>query len=544
MPGASSRPHKRPVQHYDSDEKSASSSEPESDYGIQPTGAQRNKGHPSSTDPTDQVNELQRLLKESELRLQQVEKTQKELAAKVAEQSRDVQTESRSRNRQKREAKKSSTRTKPNSSSSSKHRMAQQQHARPASSSSHSPSPPPPPSCRTTRMKHSPNADSLITPKIEDQIRLYARKFFVMNEITICSDAFAPLPSNPDEIIEVDAIDRYLDEESALQGLISELHAVVPKELHELMEKYSGFADEFLHAHGNIRRSIIHQLRAETAGGIFEKPQRFYHYDYDWQNNTEFAMLLRPFPKDMPRFRKTGVLLYPPILFKEKKRNMKDFLFAPEVPWVLRTILFGPSSLTKKKPSKHSNAYKWSLKGVTPGAIALAAVLTIFLHSTDRHFEAVGGISGFQYAQMHSRFKQLINQGLDKNPDHFKKLVKFFNDQVFIYGSASSLKAGNDLLDDSDGDVDFSDGIDEAINAIGEDNQDQDEDNDDDDGGWSRGDLSIIKHGDNDEAIDANECSESDAEAPADTPMEDANANLVSLIILYSSLFSITNINT
>ena len=55
---------------------------------------------------------------------------------------------------------------------------------------------------------------------------------------------------------------------------------------------------------------------------------------------------------------------------------------------ILRVMLFGPSSLSKKRPSgPTSNGVRWGVREATPGMIALAAmIVSVYL----LHFSNIG----------------------------------------------------------------------------------------------------------------------------------------------------------
>src|ERR1700688_3810122 len=69
------------------------------------------------------------------------------------------------------------------------------------------------------------------------------------------------------------------------------------------------------------RRAIIHQLGTKTAPKIFSRSHSYYSFDYDRSILPAFVAEL-VFPSDQA----TGFSKFAPILFPDRKRNMRVFL--------------------------------------------------------------------------------------------------------------------------------------------------------------------------------------------------------------------------
>jgi hypothetical protein len=134
---------------------------------------------------------------------------------------------------------------------------------------------------------------------------------------------------------------------------------------------------------------MLHQLRAETAPKIFAQDPQFYAAKYERATLPHFKAELY-FPESGDHFSK-----YAPILFPDRKKDMKVFLKCPYLAQVcysyvvysflrciiyqmLRTVLYGAQSLVDKKPSNTTVASLWNIKSVTPGSIALVAIFVCF----------------------------------------------------------------------------------------------------------------------------------------------------------------------
>ncbi|KAF9642036.1 hypothetical protein BDM02DRAFT_3080219, partial [Thelephora ganbajun] len=142
-------------------------------------------------------------------------------------------------------------------------------------------------------------------------------------------------------------------------------------------------------------------------------------------------------------------LLLPLILFPDGSQNKRDVFLNPALVKVLKVILFGPSSLADS--GMHSGpkpaGIKWKLCEVTPGAIALAAILVRFLLSPDEDFLQTGVNSGIKYIQSFKKYKEMLTE--DPNSRVFKRIISEFNASLFGVAPTPS----DDFVPD-DGDYD------------------------------------------------------------------------------------------
>lgn len=172
-----------------------------------------------------------------------------------------------------------------------------------------------------------------------------------MNKLYVAHNAFLqPQPVG----VHADDSTRWQTEESALEGLIAELYEELPARLHGMLANTSHFRDRFQSALNSNRRTIIYQLRTPTAGQIFKQNQA--HYLARSDRSTVFrAMIIEP---GMQKFSK-----FAPILFPGTRRTTKKILRNPGLPLMLRSILFGASSLSaSRQPSTSTVGHLWGVK--------------------------------------------------------------------------------------------------------------------------------------------------------------------------------------
>lgn len=293
------------------------------------------------------------------------------------------------------------------------------------------------------KTKDAKPANSKISEN-DEVIALYGRRFGVMNEIWVTKSAFLK-PRPPD--VRSDALDRWETKESAFKGLIAELYEEIPETLHPMLEKTAHFRDRFRSALDANRRAIIYQLRTQTAGLIFGQNQA--HYLAKSDRSTVFQKMINDKPDK--KFAK-----FPPILFPDMKRSSRRVFANPSLPLMLRSILFGASSLSaSRRPSTSTVGHLWGINTVTPGAVAFVAVVAIFLHSIDEKFEAEGHKSNIPYLRLFATYKEIIVTKLTEGNEYFEEIFRWYNSQIFKW---FEIATGNE-----DGESDSTD-IDEILN--------------------------------------------------------------------------------
>ncbi|KAG1888881.1 uncharacterized protein F5891DRAFT_921186, partial [Suillus fuscotomentosus] len=127
---------------------------------------------------------------------------------------------------------------------------------------------------------------------------------------------------------------------------------------------------------------------------------------------------------------------------------------------ILKASLHGITSLhhASSGGGAHTNSMKWSVRQVTPGSIAWAAVLAIFLLSPDTEFSSagIGKRSTISYKDLFFTYKKvLVTKWKTKRIVH---IVSNINNYIFKAARPSAL--------DSAVHEDFTDAIDRALAAL------------------------------------------------------------------------------
>ncbi|KAG2034407.1 hypothetical protein BDR03DRAFT_842599, partial [Suillus americanus] len=85
-----------------------------------------------------------------------------------------------------------------------------------------------------------------------------------------------------------------------------------------------------------------------------------------------------------------------------------------------------------------TNARKWNFEQVTPGSIAWAAIIVIFLLSPDTKFQksGLGKSSGINYKDLFYHYKKLLLTKLDSH--HIQTIIQNINREVFSSAKSSA----------------------------------------------------------------------------------------------------------
>ncbi|KAG1858284.1 hypothetical protein C8R48DRAFT_579702, partial [Suillus tomentosus] len=153
---------------------------------------------------------------------------------------------------------------------------------------------------------------------------------------------------------------------------------------------------------------------------------------------------------------------FPPVLFlgTQDDSSLKTVFGNWELlAKVLKAALRGVTSLHQETSGgPKTNARKWNFEQVTPGSIAWAAVIAIFLLSPDTEFQksGLGKSSGINYKNLFYHYKKLLLTKWDSR--RIQTIVQNINREVF--GSAKSSASG------PAGQEDHSSEIIRAMNAL------------------------------------------------------------------------------
>ncbi|KAG1898709.1 uncharacterized protein F5891DRAFT_1190494 [Suillus fuscotomentosus] len=194
--------------------------------------------------------------------------------------------------------------------------------------------------------------------------------------------------------------EHWLSPQSIEDGVKAELFKFIPEIDHELMG-YKNFAPHFAKGVSGIRSEMVSDVKS-CAGAIFGLKSEFF---------------------------------FAPVLFLHPERPNKDeFLKTAKLVRVLKVALFGKSSLSATYALAPKTKGKlWQLRNTTPGMIAAAAVVAIFVLSGDKDLYAKGEKSNILYQQYHNYYRQRLMTGGAWARD----ITNFFNNALFPETSSS-----------------------------------------------------------------------------------------------------------
>ncbi|OAX43058.1 hypothetical protein K503DRAFT_796600 [Rhizopogon vinicolor AM-OR11-026] len=295
----------------------------------------------------------------------------------------------------------------------------------------------------------------------EQTITLHARKYGMTVEMFPNSDLLNK--TCPEDPTLFNSCDRYLTAMTQESAFLDELYHHFPNGVHCVMES-TFFSDIVMKSISEARSSEINKLRG-VAGDIFGLPGMYFtNINYPRASVTEIQEMLGVSATN-PRYK-----IFPPVLFTgmcEDPSLKTVFGNCELLGKILKAALHGVTSLHQAACAGGSktNARKWNLDKVTPGSIAWASVIAIFLLSPDSEFQksGVGKTSGINYKVLFFQYKKLLIIKWD-NP-RIQTIVQSINCQVFGAAKAS--------ISDSTGQEDFSNEINRAMLALDMDSDSQ-----------------------------------------------------------------------
>ncbi|KAG1758944.1 hypothetical protein EDD22DRAFT_996589 [Suillus occidentalis] len=260
----------------------------------------------------------------------------------------------------------------------------------------------------------------------EQTISLYARKYGMTAEMFPDSELL--IKKRPDSPTPFNSADRYKTSATQESAFLDELYAHFPECIHEMVMGSEYFKD-LVHANASYDRAAI--VNIQKMFGVSGKTQTY--------------------------------KIFPPLLFPslQEDTTLKTVfgnwtLFAK----ILRASLYGVTSLHQEPcGGSKTNARKWNLQQVTPGSIAWAAVIVIFLLSPDTEFpgSGVGKSSTINYKDLFFQYKKLLITKWETK--RIKTIVTNINRYVFGAAKLSTLM-------DPAGAEDFSEEINRAMLAL------------------------------------------------------------------------------
>ncbi|KAG1879728.1 hypothetical protein F4604DRAFT_1922928 [Suillus subluteus] len=241
----------------------------------------------------------------------------------------------------------------------------------------------------------------------EDTITIYARKHGMMVEMFPSSELLnKKRPASPTAF---DSSERYVTAATEETAFLDELYRHFPELLHKVMES-SFFSDLVLKSIPDARANEIKKLRG-VAGDIFGLPAKYFtNPQYDRASVPEIRQLLGVTSTSNVVYK-----TFPPVLFPKliEDKSLKTVFGNWELlARILKASLHGVASLHQESSGggAHTNSLKWSVHQITPGSIAWAAVIVIFLLSPDTEFSnsSTGKKSNICYRNLFHLYKKVL----------------------------------------------------------------------------------------------------------------------------------------
>ncbi|KAG2131055.1 hypothetical protein DEU56DRAFT_914593 [Suillus clintonianus] len=255
----------------------------------------------------------------------------------------------------------------------------------------------------------------------EDTIRVLGRKYSITHCLWINLEIF-PLRTCPD--IDLNSKERWISGVLMEDGVKAKLFQFIPAEERELMN-YQSFGSQFGRGVSNARSEMASDVKA-CAGAIFGLNTNIFIRGYKRHEDSECRALLLSPHGDYTKF---ALVLFP----TPKKPVPNEMLKSAKLVQVLKVSLFGKSSLAATgAASSRMKAKIWKLRATTPGMIAAAAVVAIFLLSGDAELTEIGETTKIPYREYHNFFRQCLLTG----GPWARQVFLFFNDALFSTSSS------------------------------------------------------------------------------------------------------------
>ncbi|KAG2036683.1 hypothetical protein BDR03DRAFT_1011430 [Suillus americanus] len=251
------------------------------------------------------------------------------------------------------------------------------------------------------------NKDLALAAK-EDTIKNYGCKFSVTHCLWVETTIF-PLRAPPPNI-DLTSKEWWLSPISIQDGVKAELFLFVLPADHSMIA-HRNFGSHFVKGINSL------QFLVSTQSSSYEGAY------------TKFAPVLFPRPDHMSR---------------------DDFLKTSKLVYILKVSLFGRSSLAANAPPTPKTKSKiWALHTITPGLIAAAAIVAIFILSGDNELVEIGEKSRIAYKEYHNYYCQSLMTG----GAWAASIYSFFNNSLFATSSSAATLLGSDLGDEREPDT-------------------------------------------------------------------------------------------
>ncbi|KAJ7742493.1 hypothetical protein DFH07DRAFT_777728 [Mycena maculata] len=265
----------------------------------------------------------------------------------------------------------------------------------------------------------------------QDDIIMLGKKFGFIHEPWISLQVFTVFPPSPppqDSPADIEAMFKSPD--LYTQYLTCCLYTHVSSKYHDLVdsEKFSQFGKDFIKYLNAGRSSAVNSLKSQLTQILSE---------FKITNNKD-ALLYHP--DDDKSHPPTA---YPPIFYRNSKKNPQTLLLNEALPMALRCMLFGAASIKNQgtgKPQAGTLGYKWKLTSLTIGC------LLRLISDVDLVFEATGKISKIPFQVYFHKYKKMLLKNA-KTPG-VRNILKTW-DKIVFAGVMTTAVAVNDVADDS-----------------------------------------------------------------------------------------------
>ncbi|KAG1888188.1 hypothetical protein F4604DRAFT_1916112 [Suillus subluteus] len=279
-----------------------------------------------------------------------------------------------------------------------------------------------------------------------EAIRLLGRKYSITHCLWINPQIF-PLRAHPN--IDVNSKERWLSPLSIEDGVKAELFLFVPEADQETMN-HKLFGSHFAKGVGNVRSEMVSDIKT-CAGAIFGLNPEFFLQGYDRGMQEECCILIRSPHGSYTRFA--------PVLFPCPNSLLpNDFLKSAVLVKILKVSIHGKTSLSSNVQSSKTKAKIWNLRATTPGMIAAAAIVAIYMLSGNKELLETCQTTKIPYRTYHDFYHERLMTG----GAWACQVLLFFNQALFP--STSSLTPAP-VLDEGDPaqswELDFEHAIDE-----------------------------------------------------------------------------------
>ncbi|KAG1766127.1 hypothetical protein EV702DRAFT_1204294 [Suillus placidus] len=214
---------------------------------------------------------------------------------------------------------------------------------------------------------------------------------------------------------------------SIQDGIKAELFRFILPVDHGMMA-HKNFSSHFVKGINSVRAEMVSDVKS-CAAAIFNLDAKFFIRGYARDSEPACrALLLNP---------QGAYTKFAPVLFPRP-----EHLFIPRrlSENILKASLFGRSSLAANAPpTPKTKAKIWELRCVTPGLIAAAAVVAIFILSGDKELVEIGDKSRISYKEYHNYYCQSLMTG----GAWADSVYTFFNNSLFATSSSATTLLGD-----------------------------------------------------------------------------------------------------